>query len=76
MMRRVLLGSLLLLTGCQNIVGPRAARPVRVDDPRLPVPEQERRGRAYLSLPDQSYLSGPVGGMSRPSDPGITINQR
>jgi hypothetical protein len=45
----------LLLAGCQNVVGPFEHRdPIRVDDPLLPIPEQERRGRSELPLPDES----------------------
>jgi hypothetical protein len=65
-MRRLFACSLLLLAGCQNVVGPLRQDPTRVDDPRLPVAEQQRRGRAYLSLPDQSYLSGPQAWETRP----------
>jgi hypothetical protein len=72
-MRNLFLCSVLVLAGCQNIVGPAQPRTVRVDDPRLPVPEQEFRGRSYLALPDQSYLAGPQNGIAtRPDnfDPG------
>jgi hypothetical protein len=58
-MRYLLLCCLLVLTGCQNIVGPAGREPVRADDPRLPISEQERRGRAFLSTPNDSFLSGP-----------------
>jgi hypothetical protein len=58
-MRRLLFCCLLILAGCQNIIGPARREPVRVDDPNLPIAEQERRGRAYLSLSDPSYLAGP-----------------
>jgi hypothetical protein len=75
-MRRMLLCSLLMLAGCANIVGPGAHPPVRVDDPRLPDAEQERRVRSYTAVPDESYLGGPTSGMARPQDPGITIQQR
>jgi hypothetical protein len=50
-----LLGALLLLVGCQSVVGPFEHRkPERVDDPLLSIPEQERRGRDRLALPEQS----------------------
>jgi len=60
-MRNILVvGVLLALVGCQNYVGPFQARePVRVDDPRLSIPEQERRGRAELPLPQQSPRVAP-----------------
>jgi hypothetical protein len=60
MKRYALFCSLLLLAGCQNTIGPFGPRPlVRPDDPSLPIPEQQRRGRSMLSLPEDSYLSGP-----------------
>ena len=73
-MRHLLLCSLLVLAGCQNIQGPAQRPAVRVDDPRLPIAEQERRGRAYLGLPDESYLAGPHSGASRQED--LISNQR
>jgi hypothetical protein len=54
-MRRLIgLGLLLLIAGCQGIDGPFAHKrnPERVDDPRLTIPEQERRGRDRLALPE------------------------
>jgi hypothetical protein len=53
-MRRLFWTSaLLFVAGCGNVIGPFAHRePERVDDPRLSVPEQERRGRARLAFPD------------------------
>jgi hypothetical protein len=54
-MRRTLLVVLLLLGGCRSVVGPFEHRsPQRVDDPLLTIPEQERRARDRLALPDQS----------------------
>ena len=64
-MRRIALLGLVLLAGCQNIVGPLQSRsPMRVDDPRLPTFEQERRERDRLALPDNSPLVAP-------SSPGL-----
>jgi len=63
---------LLLLTGCLNVRGPLAPSPfARADDPRLPVPEQQYRARAALSLTDETYLSGPQSGAARRDDPGL-----
>lgn len=60
-------GGLLLLVGCQNVVGPfRAQAPVRVDDPRLTIDEQERLARARLSLPEYSAAVVPPLGTGRP----------
>jgi hypothetical protein len=68
-MRRLLLCSLLVLAGCQNTLGPFQSRPGgRVDDPRLPIAEQQSRGRASLGLPDETYLSGPQSGAARLED--------
>jgi hypothetical protein len=57
-MRRLFLFGVLLLSGCaSNILGPFAARePQRVDDPMLSIPEQQRRGRDRLALPDESRI--------------------
>lgn len=58
-MRRVFLLGALLLTGCQNVIGPFQSRaPQRVDDPLLSIGEQQRRGRDRLALPeDQTGLA-------------------
>jgi hypothetical protein len=60
-MRRLFLLGALLLLGCRNnVVGPFAPRqPERVDDPRLPIAEQERRGRDRLAYPVASPAVGP-----------------
>lgn len=54
-------GAVLLVTGCGDVVGPfrRTGPPIRIDDPRLSIPEQEARGRQYLALPEQSVIVGP-----------------
>ncbi len=52
----------LILAGCQSVVGPvrRAQQPPpRIDNPCLPIDEQERRGRANLGYPDTSKTAGP-----------------
>lgn len=55
-MRRLVLVGLVLLAGCQGLVGPRQRRGSTeiVDDPRLPIREQEMRGREFLALPEPS----------------------
>jgi hypothetical protein len=59
-MRKVLAIGLLVLAGCQNLVGPLEHRqPLRVDDPRFPVEEQERRSRDRLALPDAADRLAP-----------------
>ena len=56
MWRTALVGVMLLLGGCEGLVGPRQRRcqPVRVDNPCLTIPEQQKLGRANLALPEQS----------------------
>jgi hypothetical protein len=73
-MRRLLLCSLLVLAGCQNVQGPAQRPPVHVDDPWLSMPEKQRLGRAFVGLPDESYLAGPHTGASRQED--LITNQR
>jgi hypothetical protein len=48
------LGILLLVAGCQGVSGPFAHKhdPVRVDNPHLTIPEQERLGRDRLAIPE------------------------
>ena len=52
----LVLGILLLVAGCQGVNGPFAHKrePVRVDDPHLTIPEQERLGRDRLAVPELS----------------------
>ena len=58
-----------LLAGCENLVGPFRRPPTRVDDPRLSIPEQEKLGRQNLGLIDESPLAGPTSGTARPGVP-------
>jgi hypothetical protein len=60
-MHRFLWIGILLVVGCQGLVGPRQRRdnPQVVDDPRLTIDEQERRARDRLALPDPSIDLGP-----------------
>lgn len=52
--RLILLG-LVLVTGCQNTIGPFQRRtPERVDDPMVSIKEQQRRGRDRLALWDDA----------------------
>jgi hypothetical protein len=53
-MRKLILVGVLLLAGCQGVVGPldRARMKGPVDDPRLPISEQMRNGRDRLAYPD------------------------
>jgi hypothetical protein len=68
-MRRILVTGVLLLAGCRsNVIGPfEHRRPERVDDPTLTIPEQQRRGRDRLALPDDSSTTGPPSGVERPT---------
>lgn len=70
-MRKVVVVGLLLLGGCRSsTVGPfESRRPERVDDPRLTISEQQRRGRDRLPLPVESSLVGPMSGVE--AMPGI-----
>ena len=57
----------LLLAGCESIRGPFQPQPTsRVDDTRLPISEQEARGRDRLAFPYDSptmpSLTAPVPG--------------
>jgi hypothetical protein len=71
-MRRLVLIGLLLLVGCQNVSGPFAyRRPERVDDPSLPLQEQERRGRDRLALPENSPNIAPRSDFSLPWQNGL-----
>ena len=66
-MQRLFFGTMLLLAGCQNVVGPFGYRqPQRIDDPRLTIAEQQRLGRNRLALPDDSPAVGPPTGLEYP----------
>ena len=48
------------LAGCQGMwPWEQRCSPVFVDDPRISIAEQEKRGRARLALPDPSMDVGP-----------------
>jgi hypothetical protein len=65
-------GILLLVAGCQNVVGPfRAQTPMRVDDPGLTIAEQQRWGRDRLALPDESPWVLPPTGLPLPGQWGV-----
>ena len=69
-MKQVFLIGLLFLVGCEGVVGPFKGRePMRVDDPRLPISEQERRGRDRLALTEDNNLQ-PKTGISPPGTIG------
>ena len=59
-MKRVVVAALVLIAGCQNVVGPfRSRPPERVDDPLYTIAEQQRRGRASLAVPDDQTTLAP-----------------
>jgi len=60
-MHRLLLVGVLVLVGCQGVVGPvkRTAITDPIDDPRLSIEEQKQRERDRLALPDSSPAAGP-----------------
>ena len=63
-MRKLLFLLLLGLVGCTNIRGPlQSQQPVRVDDPLLPTFEQEKLGRAYVALPEDTFQVGDKSGV-------------
>jgi hypothetical protein len=73
-MRRLVLLALLAVAGCQNIRGPFEPKsPTRVDDPRLPISEQERRARDRLALPDEAQEVAPQSGNAFPGLPNRRI---
>ena len=65
-MYRWLLLGLMCLVGCENVVGPFRRPPARVDDPRLSSPEQEKLGRQYYALPEESSIVAPHSGIAPP----------
>lgn len=54
------------LAGCQNVVGPFRRAAPKVDDPRLSIAEQEKLGRQFYALPDESPEVAPHSGIARP----------
>jgi hypothetical protein len=57
-MQRIVLAGMLLMAGCQHVVGPFQSRTQRIDDPAISIEEQQRRGRERLALPqDQDSLA-------------------
>ena len=72
-MRNILIaGSLLIVAGCQNVVGPFQARaPMRVDDPALTIAEQQRWGRDRFAMPDESPWIAPPTGLPLPGQWGV-----
>ena len=70
-MRKLFCLGLLFLAGCQNTAGPLMPRPpMRVDDPRYSIPEQQSRGRDRLALPDDYGANLPKTGAAIPGSSG------
>ena len=66
-MRRIIMIGILCLAGCQSVTGPFAPRsPERVDNPRLPISEQESLARDRYAFPEQSPLVAPPAGSYYP----------
>lgn len=58
--------ALLLSAGCESIRGPFQPKPkTRIDDPNLPIADQERRGRDRMGYPDKTSVL--------PNDPGLNF---
>lgn len=70
----LVVATLLALIGCQNYVLPFQPRKrPRPDDPCLEIPEQERKGRSALALPEQSPRVAPS---LQSGDPNTFIQER
>jgi len=70
MRRLFLLGIVILLSGCHNVIGPLQPKPPeRVDDPLLTIGEQQRKGRANLPLPVESPQVAPPSAAAIPGTP-------
>jgi hypothetical protein len=66
-MRRLIVVGMLCLAGCQGFTGPFAPRsPVRVDDPRYSIREQESLARDRYAFPEQSPKVAPPAGSYYP----------
>lgn len=74
--RTLALLTLITLVGCQSYSRPRDARlKPRPDLPdadgrRLPIPEQEKRGRDRYAIPEDDYRVAPKAFVDRPSPTG------
>ena len=69
-MHRILAVCLLLLAGCEHVIGPfQHRKPERVDDPLLTINEQQRRGRDRLALPEESPTVAPRSGVDPTPNP-------
>jgi hypothetical protein len=60
-MRRILYLAVLLVVGCQGVVGPREHRcdPRPIDNPCLPIEQQKRIVEDRLALPETSPTFAP-----------------
>jgi hypothetical protein len=66
-MRKLYYLAFLFLAGCQSTAGPFTPRPpLRVDDPRYSITEQQSRGRDRLALPDDYGANLPKTGAAIP----------
>ena len=69
-MRRLFFLSVILLAGCQNVLGPFRREPQRPDNPALSIGEQERLGRGQLALPEDYSKLTPPAYVDRPGPNG------
>lgn len=69
-MCRLFLLGVLCLAGCENTVGPFRRNREPVDNPHLPIDEQQRLGRDRLALPDNSREVAPPTGLPLPGPHG------
>jgi hypothetical protein len=74
-MHRILLVGLLVLAGCQGVVGPFQRRAAPSDNRSLTIDEQERSSRDRLALPQGGAEIGPRTGAEQPFVPNITRGQ-
>ena len=60
-MRRFILCGLLVLAGCEGVIGPRqrACQPGKIDEPWLSLDEQNARMRDRVAVPLNSPTIGP-----------------
>ncbi|HEV3203689.1 MAG TPA: hypothetical protein VGY77_04870 [Gemmataceae bacterium] len=70
-MYRIFLLGILLISGCQNVVGPFSRRDnQRVDDPLLTIGEQQKKDRSRLALQESSSNVAPPTNVDRPGPHG------
>lgn len=72
MLRILLFGAIMTAAGCQSSRGDLLYRQSgQADDPRYSIAEQERRGRARLSVIEDDVSIGPKVYVDRPNPTGM-----